>query len=143
MKSFIKNQKGVILLMTILIMSGILTVAYAASDMVIPSIIMGRGQARSIKAYYAAETGAERVLAVARNSEHGFDFTACEVGSYLDFANKNCSVSYVQQSMDGQSDYYYYVLIKNINKSGNSVLSGKFSSVGSYKSTKRVIEISY
>lgn len=139
----LKNEKGVILLMTIFIMSGILTVAFAASDMVIPSIIMGRGQARSTKAFYAAETGAEQALMMARNFEYGFDFSSCAIGSYLDFSAKACSASYCQQSIDGQTDYNYYVKVNKITVGSNSVLAATFSSVGSYKSTKRAIEVSY
>jgi hypothetical protein len=58
----IKNQKGVILLLTLFILSSILIVTLGAADLVLAGIKMNRQTGYSSIAFYASEAGLERAL---------------------------------------------------------------------------------
>ncbi len=60
--SLIKNNRGQILLMTLLILTSMMVTALAAVDFIVPGIKMSRTQAYSNIAYFAAEAGSERIL---------------------------------------------------------------------------------
>lgn len=63
-----KNQKGVILLLTLLILSGILVVTLGAADLVFAGIRMNRLTGYSSLAFFASEAGMERALWEARKN---------------------------------------------------------------------------
>ena len=56
------RKKGTALMMTLLILTGALTISLIAADLIVNSIKAGRLQSYSAKAYFAAEAGAERSL---------------------------------------------------------------------------------
>jgi hypothetical protein len=63
MNNDIKNKKnGSALMMTLLILTGSLTVVLIAADLVVNGIKSGRNQSYSTKAYFAAEAGTEYSL---------------------------------------------------------------------------------
>jgi hypothetical protein len=62
MNKIFSNKKGTALLMTVLILNSILIVSLAIAQIVFSGVKMGNKEALSTKAYFAAETGAERVL---------------------------------------------------------------------------------
>jgi len=64
-----KNQKGMILLLTLFILSSILVVTLAAADLVMAGIRMNRLVGYSSLAFFAAEAGMERSLWEARTWE--------------------------------------------------------------------------
>src|SRR5680860_1309976 len=66
----LKNNKGAALLMTLLILSSILVVALATSDLVMSGIKMSRNRIQSTKAFFAAETGIERLLWAVRKDSY-------------------------------------------------------------------------
>ena len=57
-----KNQTGVILLLTLFILTGILVIALSAADLVFAGIKMNRLSGYSGIAFFAAEAGMERAL---------------------------------------------------------------------------------
>ena len=56
------KENGTALMMTLLILTGALTVSLIAADLIVNSIKAGRAQSYSTKAYFAAEAGAEKSL---------------------------------------------------------------------------------
>ena len=58
----IKDQSGSALLLTMFIMAGMIMVAMGGAYVVLLGIRAGGVQAQSTKAYFAAESGAERLL---------------------------------------------------------------------------------
>jgi len=56
------DQKGSMLLMTVLLMSGVLVVVLGVADLVTTRIKESKIQQDSLKAFFASEAGAERVL---------------------------------------------------------------------------------
>ena len=68
-KNLIKiKENGTALMMTLLILTGTLTVSLIAADLIVNSIKSGRTQSYSTKAYFAAEAGVERSLWEARKN---------------------------------------------------------------------------
>lgn len=61
-------KRGTALLMTILILNTIVVISLAAAKLVTGGVRMSGTQARSTKAFFAAESGAERVLWEWRNN---------------------------------------------------------------------------
>jgi hypothetical protein len=58
----IEKEKGVVVLLTLLILSGILVVTLAAADLVAAGVKMNRQSGYSGLAFFAAEAGLERTL---------------------------------------------------------------------------------
>ena len=59
MKNHKNNQKGVSLLLTLLIMAAVLSIAFGLSKLSLGEIKISRDVGRSLIAYYAAEAGVE------------------------------------------------------------------------------------
>ena len=74
-KNIIKNKRGTALFMALMILSGALIVSLGAASLVISGMKQGRTQSYSTKAYFAAESGTERVLWEIR--KNGFDPSGC------------------------------------------------------------------
>lgn len=67
-RSQIKNNQGVALLLTLLMLSGILVVTLGAADLVLAGIKMNRQTGYSSLAFFASEAGLERALWEARKN---------------------------------------------------------------------------
>jgi Tfp pilus assembly protein PilX len=66
----IKNNRGVILLMTLLILSSILVVTLGAADLVLAGVKMNRQTGYSSVAFFSSEAGLERALWEARKNNY-------------------------------------------------------------------------
>ena len=115
------NKKGSALLMAILILGGIIAVSFSVSRMVMTAIETGGIQAQSVRAYYSAEAGAERILYGIRYGD-----------IVIDENNPNL--------FSGSSSLYngaeYTVSVKQYNPL-------KIITVGSFEGTKRSVELSF
>ncbi|MDD4900845.1 MAG: hypothetical protein PHS62_01880 [Patescibacteria group bacterium] len=109
-----KNQKGVILLMALLILSSILIVTLGAADLVFAGIKMNRLSGYSSVAFFASEAGLERALWEARKNDN--------INSFTNVPLANGSVYNVSYSANG---------------------SITFKSIGSYGGVKRSVESTY
>jgi hypothetical protein len=123
MKRIINNQKGSVLLMTLFILSSILVVALTASQIVDSGIKTGRIQSDSTKAYFAAESGTERVLWEYRKN------------------------GYVLPVNDEEVDIFGIVTLTNqatyiVNYKKDS-LDVFFTGIGNYMSTKRSVQVNF
>lgn len=70
------NKKGSTLLMAILVLNSIILVSLATASVIVSGVKMGNTQAKSTKAYFAAEAGAEQLLWQYRKSGR-----SCTIGS--------------------------------------------------------------
>ena len=112
----INNQKGVSLLLTILIMAALLAIAIGVTRLSLGEIKLIRDIPNSLIAYYAADSGIERALYEERVSEDAVDQADCSV------------------SLDNGSSY------------GLEILRGTLitiKSTGCYKDIRRAIEVSF
>ena len=110
------NQKGISLLLSLLIITVISAIAFAVSRLSIGQIKLSRDISKSIIAYFAADSGIERALYDERQEGGARDFNSC-----IDIQGKIC----------------YAVEVK-----GNSP-NRTISSNGSYEDIMRAIEIRF
>lgn len=127
------SEKGTALFMTLIVLTSALTVALGVASLITPGILMGRTQTNSTKAFFAAESGAERALWAIRRG--GFDASACGAGDCMDLNSLNCApCAGLTYSLSNNA--FYQV---EYDASAGVVLN----SDGDYVDTKRRIEISY
>ncbi|MEA3463699.1 MAG: pilus assembly PilX N-terminal domain-containing protein [Patescibacteria group bacterium] len=134
MNNSLKNNNGTALFMALLILTGMLVVVLAASDIITRGIKMSRTQARSTKAYFAAEAGAERILWEVR--KNNFDDSFCSDNDYINFDTNpaTCDSSIRIYFLSNNASYSV------VYSSGPSVT---FTSNGIYLSNRRSVELSY
>ncbi|OIO52876.1 MAG: hypothetical protein AUJ11_00165 [Parcubacteria group bacterium CG1_02_44_65] len=124
----IKKQKGVILLLTLLILSGILVVTLGAAEIVMSGIKMNRLTGYSSLAFFASEAGMERALYTARQpgyiypDQNQTDVLQCALAPGL------CTLA------NGSSYLVNYA---------TSTPNVTFKSIGSYRGAKRSVESTY
>lgn len=107
------NQKGVSLLLTLLIMAALLVIALAVSRLSLGEIKLARDIPSSLIAYYAAEAGIERAIYEERIQGGASNISDCSV------------------NLDNQSSY------------GTQVAGNIIRSIGCYKNIRRAIEVSF
>lgn len=123
-----KNQTGVALLLTLLILTSILVITLGAADLVFAGIKMNRLTGYSNIAFYASEAGMERVLWEARKNnlvmpdENQDDILQCSLTPELCLLANNSSYQ--------------------VNFATSTPII-TFSSVGQYQGVKRSVEGSY
>lgn len=118
----IKNQRGVILLLTLFILSGIIIVTLAAADLVLAGLKMNRLTGYSSLAFFAAEAGLERSLWEARKNNYVLpNDDTTDVFSLVDLGNGSAY----------QVDY------------ASSTPNVTFKSIGSYRGAKRSVAGTY
>lgn len=109
----ITHNRGVSLLLTLLIMAAILVIAFGVSRLSIGEIKLSRDISRSIIAYYAADAGIERAVYEERIEGGASDIPDCSI------------------ELGNGSSY-------GIQVQGNII-----KSIGCYKDISRAIEISF
>ncbi|GAI23960.1 unnamed protein product [marine sediment metagenome] len=113
----ISNQKGVSLLLTILIMAALLAIAIGVTRLSLGEIKLIRDIPNSLIAYYAADSGIERALYEERIGGGAADQADCSV------------------NLDNDSKYGV-----NVSQIGETVV---IKSTGCYKDIRRAIEVSF
>lgn len=157
LKHYFKNQRGgTALLLTLMVMGSVLFVVLAVSDVVRNGLIASQSQVHSTKAYFAAESGAERILWEIRKNRlfvtiscNDDDFFCYNNPGYGNIVNCNgtCPAGEeVQQyfSIDPPNNVFYKI------KYNYDGINTEITSTGSYidpknKSTSlnRVIKVYY
>jgi len=140
MKRVLQNNRGISVLMSVIILTSILIVALGVSEILSKSLQTSRISSRSSIAYLAAETGAERLLYMAKNdliSESDFE-SGC-LDDYIDLDNAICDTNKKHYIDPANTDYYYKVKYSKEADTGYHV----FTSVGFFYNTRRSIEIKY
>lgn len=126
MKYKIIKTKGAALLLTLLILTAILAIAFGVTSLMLGEMKLSQEVPRSLGAYYAAETGIERKLYEIRASTPDYS----DIGSGPDWcagAGKVC--------LDG-SDACYAV---DVTVGTPTIIK----SYGCYKNVRRAVEASY
>lgn len=122
MTKYKKNQRGMILLLTLFILSGILIIILAAADLVLAGLKMNRLIGYSNLAFFAAEAGLERSLWEARKN------------SFFSLPN-NSQIGLFAQSLGNNSAYTVDYATSSPNVT--------FKSIGSYRGVKRSVVSTY
>ena len=121
--SLIKNQQGVVLLLTLLMLSSILVITLGAADLVVVGIKMNRQTGYSSLAFFASEAGMERALWEARKDE-AYSLPAINVDNIFG-----------QVFLGNNSSY----LVNYATSTPNVT----FKSIGSFAGVKRSVESTY
>jgi len=121
-----QKQKGVSLLLTLLILSTVLVVACAVTTIMIGELKISREVYSSLRAYAAAEAGMERTLYDERQGDG-----ASDIGSPPNCSSDTPGVACID------ADNCYSV---DFEKSDTSVT---IKSYGCYKGARRAVEVSY
>lgn len=112
------NQKGVSILLSLLVMTAILSIAFGVSKLVIGEIKIGRDISRSVIAYYAADSAIERAIFEKRINNIELNII------------DDCSVAW------GNGSFYSV----RVQVSGEDVIA---EASGCYNDTKRAVEASF
>ena len=127
----IRNQRGIALLLTLLMLSSILVVTLAAADLVMAGIKMNRQSGYSGIAFFASEAGMERALWQARTwASRGVANPIPTVDQLNLFSSLNIG--------NGSS---YQVDFSRVVEGGLTYI--KFKSIGSSGGVKRSVESTY
>lgn len=135
---FKQNRDGSILLISVLILTAILTISLGVGSLIAYGLIMGRTQTYSTKAYFAAETGAERLLWEVRKEDFIPEDVCDPVTSkYVNFDSSpaTCQGAPVNYSLSNGATYY----VVFVAGSPDVILN----STGSYQGVRRSVEIKY
>lgn len=147
-RGILTDRRGTAIFLALFILAGILIVSLGAANLVVSGLKMSKTQYDSTKAYFAAEAGAERVLWEIRkngfipSSAIGCDLTDGDTtNDYINFDNINsdpdpatCGDEQINTLSNGAS---YSVILKSMGTATST------QSIGSYRDTIRVIEVSY
>jgi Tfp pilus assembly protein PilX len=120
------HRAGTALLMTILILNSIILISLAAAKLVVSGVKMSGAQAKSTKAYFAAEAGAERILYEYRQT-HG---NGCDYSEDQSF-EANCHFNKILfNNSSYQVDY----------SAGSNVI---FISAGAFSGLRRTVQLDF
>jgi len=115
------NRSGSALLLTMFIMAGMLVAALGGAYVVLLGIKSGGIQAQSTKAYFAAESGAERLLWEMRKNSYVYGAVSTTTSIFSDDGTFSSAASY---------DVYFI-----------DWPPLTFKSIGDYLNTRRSVEI--
>lgn len=121
-----KKNRGVSLLLTILILNAILSIALGVSTLMLGEAKISREEPKSLRAYYAAEAGVERKLFESRKSSPDYN----DIGSAPSWCTGSGRVC-----LDADTCYAVDVV--------SYPNPTTIKSYGCYKGTRRSIEVSY
>ena len=126
------NKKGSALLMTMLILFGIIAVAFGGSSLVMAGLRSSDLSAKSTVAYYNAESGAERLLFEVR--KNSFDLSQGGPLSDVQAAENIFS----DNGFNNGGSYYV-----DYDFAASALNSFTFTSIGDYKGVKRSVQVSF
>lgn len=121
------NRLGSAIMLVMFILSGVMIVILAGSSVVISGLKMGRIQSDSIHAYYAAESGMERLLFVFRQEDFLSTLGETPADNVLSHTETNSP--------------YFTPWSYSVNYDEYSPL--RFTSIGSYAKTRRSVEVTF
>ena len=139
MNNLLKDNRGTVLFMTLLILTSMLTVVLGAANLVMLRIKMSGAQERSTIAYFAAETGIERTLWEIRQNSFELkrgDSSDCQVGNYVYFDNTPTVCDNSEHNYPLSNNALY-----NVVYSSNSPVT--FTSTGIFSGLRRSVDIRY
>lgn len=143
-----KFKKGVSLYFTVIIMSVILSLSLALSAILFSQIRVIREIGYSTKAFYAADSGIERIFSIFDpNCSNYGNQTDCENSSGCQWINENCIYICSENNpcLILGTQYYFKILdpINNPNECSGNNINYCVRSYGIYKDIKRAIQITF
>lgn len=129
-KEAYQDRRGAALYLSLIILTGIFVSAMGIADMVISGIRMGGVQTRSTQAYFASESGVEKVLWEYRKNNYSEPASSTEdvFSDTLDNGSEY-QVDYIREEEPAEED-----------ELPDSWVYKKFISVGSYKDVRRSVQ---
>ncbi len=125
------QNKGIALILTLLILTGLLALALGISTLIIREIKLSQEIANSVVAYGAADTGIERFMYGVNQEDLVVESCCCTAGSGCTTV-QNCYTATFSDSNNAS----YVVCTKQ-------VLPAQIKSTGTFGSTNRSIQINY
>jgi hypothetical protein len=137
------NQGSIALLMSMIVLSSILVIVLTASEIIRNGLAADRTQLDSTKAYFAAESGAERILWETRAKLPQFDVSSCSSDQCLHW-NPNLTPGAICDSLcnltnsisNSLLDYKYYIKYEQL-------VDTKLTCYGDFQEARRAVEIIY
>ncbi|MCF7860391.1 pilus assembly PilX N-terminal domain-containing protein [Patescibacteria group bacterium] len=118
------NQSGSALMLTLFILSAVMLIVIGGATTIASGLKMGRNQAYSTRAYFAAEAGAERALYEVRQESAFVDLE--DVGEENVFGTTTLSIG---SEYTVNYDAFTPVII--------------FTSIGGFRGTQRSVELNF
>ncbi|MFA6171137.1 MAG: hypothetical protein WCW77_05760 [Patescibacteria group bacterium] len=143
LKRLKKNNKGNIILVTLMILTAVLTACLGAAALVAQGIILHRTQKGSTSAFFASETGTEKILWEIRKNNFQFlraDGSGCQANDYINFS-ADC---FEDQTICCQAAQSLVLLSTGATFEVRSIATTPeyiIHSTGEYSGSKRMIEI--
>jgi hypothetical protein len=122
-----KKQSGTILFMAIMILTVMLTISLGAANLMMSGIVMSGTQARSVKAYFLADSGIEQALYEIRKTNN---IATSSSDNLALFQNNNPFGDTFESYKVGYSTY-------------NNFYGHILTSAGSCATVKRTVEVRY
>jgi hypothetical protein len=156
-KKLLVNKEGSAIFLVVLLLAGVLTISLGAADLIVSGAKMGKVQYDSTKAYFASEAGAEKLLYdVRRNidlfepeNELACDTSNNSINVYVDFYTTpascqqnilNCTNLDCKDVLSSNNSSFYVEYYSFDNLSTTPI---KFKSFGSFRDTKRSVEVTF
>ena len=121
-----KLKKGSALLLTLFLMTSIIVISMGGASLALSGIRMSGIQSQSVKAYYAAEAGAEELLYKVRQSRE------------IDLSLNIGDIAIEETSLDSNSNYFVIFTKKALEY---PVGENIFISIGTFLNTRRSVDI--
>jgi len=135
---YIKEQSGISVVMAVLILTSVLIVSLGVADVLNQSLQISKLSVRSEIAFFAAESGAEKMIWLAKKNK--IDEAVLQAGcldGYINLEVEPVACGDHQHLIDSDSNYYYKV------KYGFSYPFHIYTVSGYYYNTRRSIEVKY
>ncbi len=123
-----KNKRGSALLLSLLLITSIIVIAMGGSSLALSGIRMAGVQSQSVKAYFAAEAGAEELLYKVRKSQE------------IDLSGETGTKVFENSELDSGSSFFIIFHEKSLDpKSDENV----FISIGTFLNTRRSVDLRF
>jgi len=135
---YIKEQSGISVVMAVLILTSVLIVSLGVADVLNQSLQISKLSVRSEIAFFAAESGAEKMIWLAKNNQ--IDEASLQsdcLDSYINLEATPVACSDHQHLINSDPNYYYKV------KYGFFPPFHIYTISGYYYNTRRSIEVKY
>ena len=129
MKSTYSAQNGVAVLMAVFVLSSVLAISFGISAVFLKELRFGREAGFYIPAFFAADSGIEKILTIRSNPKV---FTQCVART--DGAKPECQLS---------NGAMFWIVAKAKDEDGCAAANFCVVSNGEYKGTRRAIEVNY
>lgn len=123
-----KKQKGSALLLSLLLLTSIIVIAMGGSSLALSGIRMAGVQSQSVKAYFAAEAGAEELLYKVRKTQE------------IDLSEDAGTTVINDGELDTDSSFFVFLSEKESDPQSTENI---FISIGTFLNTRRSVDLRF